>query len=142
MEVSDLFTKGEFEIHSGRITNWSIDCSALNEGDWDCIAQLIAERYSNYERVIGISFFGKILAEHLEKHLTTGGLLIVDDVYDPVKMKKARVFWRTRQSYVKHDIQGFTIFSCLPLAGWVRSLWNLDVRVDKWDGPNLYSVGK
>lgn len=132
-----LFQKGSFTLYRGRTSNWTINCAEFNDDDWDCVAELIAERYPNFERVIGISHFGNILQDHLEKYTTTGGLLLVDDILYLSTMHRARLHWCTRKAYVNHDIQGFVIFSCLPCPSWVRTLWQLDVRTDTWDDPLL-----
>jgi hypothetical protein len=132
-----LFNKGSYTLHVGRTSNWTINCAEFNQDDWECVAELIVERYPNFERVIGISYFGEILQGYLEHYATKGGLLIVDDILYLQTMQAARLHWRTRKNYVNHQIQGFVIFSCLPCPSWVRTLWQLDVRTDKWDDPLL-----
>jgi len=127
-----LFNTGDFTIHLGRTSNWTINCAEFSEDDWACNAELIAERYPNFERVIGISHFGKILANHLEVYSTHGGVLLVDDILWLDSMYKARLYWRTRKNYMNHDIQGFVIFSCVPCPNWVRTLWQLDTQTESW----------
>ena len=127
-----LFNSGGFTIHHGRSSSWTINCAEFTEDDWTCVAELIAERYPNFEMVVGVSHFGKILAEHLEQYITHGGILLVDDILWLPTMQSTRLYWRTRKRYVQYDIQGFVIFSCIPCPNWVRSLWQLDVRTETW----------
>jgi hypothetical protein len=127
-----IFSKGDYSIHNGRVTPWRIIPSSFSDEDWECFAQLIAERFPNFEKVIGVSQFGVKLESHLSQYSTHGGLLIVDDVLYPETMNKMRLYFRTRKKYVNYDIQGFTVFARVPCPSWIRALWQLDVRVEEW----------
>ena len=127
------FLSGDYSVHLGRITPWRIDPSQFDDGDWDCFAQMVVERYPNFERVVGVSQYGVKLESHLTQHATHGGLLIVDDVLHPQTINDMRLYFRTREKYVNHQIQGFVIFARVPCPRWVRALWQLDVRVNDWE---------
>ena len=127
-----MFLKGDWAPHTGRIIWCALDTTSISDDDYACMAELIAERYPNFEKVVGISKAVQPLAKHLAKYRTHGGLLLVDDIFYEPTMERARLYWRTRQNWVNHDIQGFTMFSRLPMPHWVRTIWMLDVRTDEW----------
>jgi hypothetical protein len=124
-----LFQKGDFDLYSGRLSDWGINCDAFTDDDWDCVANLIMERYPNFSEVHGPDY----LEERLSKHVSHGGILIVDDVYfEPTSFEIQRTYWRTRQRTMNLDIQGFVVFAKIPLPRWIRALWQLDFRIEEW----------
>ena len=40
----NLFQIGDFTSHAGRELHWKIECDALTDDDWECIAKMIHER--------------------------------------------------------------------------------------------------
>jgi hypothetical protein len=97
------------------------------------MCELILERHPNFSHVHGISDNGKVLADLLSSHITTGNILIVDDVLNITTMQSTRLWFRTRQKYVYEDVFGYVIFACVPCPSWVRSLWQLEVRTNEWE---------
>lgn len=82
--MSNLFRWGEFNLHSRDTSPFKIDCDALTTADWECLANLIAQRSGPFSSVYGIPTGGLILAAHLLSHVTGNPddpTLIVDDVY-------------------------------------------------------------
>lgn len=79
--MSSLFEKKTFTSHSGLPLTWKMECDALTEEDWSCLAFLISEQFKFY-KVIGIPRGGLALARHLEKYTDPQAdyLLLVDDV--------------------------------------------------------------
>lgn len=74
-----LFQRGTFRLHSGKQSNWKIDCDALTDLDITALAEMIAEGLQ-FGSVEGVSTGGLRLAKALEVHVSEGPLLIVDDV--------------------------------------------------------------
>jgi len=81
----DLFQHGEFKSHSGLMLNWKIECDALSEKEWDCLAAMIMEREKTpFKRVEGIPRGGLPLAKALSKYATNNEndrVLICDDIW-------------------------------------------------------------
>ena len=40
----NLFVKEDFISHAGNPLTWKIECDALSDDDWACIAHMIVER--------------------------------------------------------------------------------------------------
>lgn len=77
-----LFQKGDFTSHAGLPLAWKIECDALTDDDWECLAFLISQRCS-FGSVYGIPRGGVKLANALEKYCNPASRtrLVVDDVY-------------------------------------------------------------
>ena len=89
----DLFTRGDFTLHSGARSDFKIDCDALSDTDLATLAYLMFTRLPPFGYVHGVPRGGIPLALHLDQYCvgrcTT--LLIVDDVLTTGgSMKKAR----------------------------------------------------
>lgn len=76
-----LFELGNFTLHAGGTAAWKIECDALSDDDWKCLARMIAERVPQFSSVRGIPRGGLKLAEYLVPYVTTGPALVVDDVW-------------------------------------------------------------
>ena len=80
----DLFQLGKFKSHSGLELSWKIECDALGEDEWDCIAQMILEHERTpFRTVVGIPRGGEMLARKLQRYATGESrhpILLVDDV--------------------------------------------------------------
>lgn len=98
-----LFQLGKFTSHSSQELDWKIDCDALTERDWECLAKMISDR-CEFGTVYGIPGGGTKLQKALEKYITPHNpyRLVVDDV------------WTTGQSMMEvmnnGDI-GFVVFA-------------------------------
>lgn len=83
----NLFQRGNFTLHSGKQSDFKIECDALTDDDWEGIAQEIAKRVK-FRAVYGVPTGGLKLQKALEKYATKGDpelpptlpILIVDDV--------------------------------------------------------------
>lgn len=77
-----LFQSGNFTLHSGKQSDYKIDCDALYDADWQTIARMVAKLVRPFKSVEGIPRGGLRLAHYLtplclpdaEDHL------VVDDV--------------------------------------------------------------
>lgn len=78
----NLFQIGKFTSHAGKELNWKIECDALTDEDWECIALMISER-CQFGRVYGIPRGGVKLQNALEKYADPKNpvRLVVDDVW-------------------------------------------------------------
>ena len=104
----NLFVKEDFISHAGNPLTWKIECDALSDDDWACIAHMIVEREMRpFSKVIGIPRGGKKLEEALQPYVSFGiyPVLVVDDV------------WTTGTSFAEFiEIQ--TIKQELDECGW------------------------
>lgn len=78
---SELLLSGEFELASGLLSDFKLNCDALSDGDIATCARLLSNRLPNFGRVIGVPTGGDRLAVAMMPYATTGPLLIVDDVW-------------------------------------------------------------
>ena len=79
----DLFQKVDFKSSAGLDLTWKIECDAISDDEWKCIATMIMERANPFRSAIGVPTGGIKLAELLNEY-GTGSYLdpvcIVDDV--------------------------------------------------------------
>ena len=78
----NLFQLGNFLLHSGKESNFKIECDALTDQDWWALARMIADR-CQFRSVIGIPRGGALLANRLRSCIdrTARNDLVVDDVW-------------------------------------------------------------
>ena len=57
----NLFQLGKFTSHAGKSLEWKIECDALTDEDWECLAKMISDRIMFHE-VVGIPRGGNKLA--------------------------------------------------------------------------------
>lgn len=77
----NLFQFSKTTLHSGKVSNFKIECDTLTDGDWDTLAYLGKSIVGDFSMVYGIPTGGKRFAEAMEKYSTgKGPCLIVDDV--------------------------------------------------------------
>lgn len=114
-----LFTLGDFEMHSGNIGHWKIECDALTDADIECLAFMLSERLSAFGSVYGIPTGGERLATAMRKYVTEGPRLFVDDVLTTgTSMEQAR-------SLASMPIIGAVIFARGPCPSWITPLFSL-----------------
>ena len=125
-----LFLNGRFELHSGEVSFFKIDCDALTDRDIQCLAMMIAQRVPPFGTVEGVPTGGTRLADALRVYARPGPLrrgsfgakelLIVDDV------------WTTGASMENQrgsrDAIGAVIFARRQPASWVTPLFTLDAE--------------
>lgn len=119
----NLFQLGKFTSHAGKELNWKIECDALTDDDWECLALMIAER-ARFGSVYGIPRGGVKLQKALEKYVTPGHpiRLVVDDVFTTGKSMK---------EVMQSNDLGFVVFarSRIPFDAqyYIRALFTMDV---------------
>ena len=123
MSPVTLFQQGKFISHAGNELNWKIECDALTDEDWDCLARMIHER-TRFGSVYGIPRGGTKLALALEKYITPGHplRLVVDDVYTTGK---------SMNDVMENDDLGFVVFARnriqFDAQKYIRALFTMDV---------------
>ncbi len=122
-DKTNLFQLGEFLSHSGNILEWKIECDALTNEDWDCLAKIIHQR-TRFGSVYGIPTGGIKLALALEKYITPGVplRLVVDDVYTTGKSMK---------EVMTGDDLGFVVFARNQIPfhpqHYIRAIFTMDM---------------
>ena len=119
----NLFQLGKFVSHAGNELEWKIECDALTDDDWECLAKMISE-HTNFGSVYGIPRGGTKLANALEKYIDPDSKirLVVDDVYTTGKSM--------REVMTGTDV-GFVVFSRKQILFdanyYVRALFTMGV---------------
>jgi len=77
----NLLQLEKITLHSGKISDFKIECDSLTEADWDTLAYLGSRIVGNFSSVYGIPRGGIPFAKAMEKYVgDMGPHLIVDDV--------------------------------------------------------------
>lgn len=118
-----LFQLGKFVSHAGKELDWKLECDALTQDDWECLAKMISER-CQFREVYGIPRGGVPLANALEKYCTnrSNTRLVVDDVYTTGK---------SMREVMKPEDIGFVVFAREKIwvepTFYVRALFTMDI---------------
>lgn len=82
-ERVSLFQHGEFVLASGEQSDFKIECEALTDDDWECLAYLASWCLPPFGTVEGVPRGGLRFADALRYHVTPGAnrVLIADDVW-------------------------------------------------------------
>lgn len=115
-----LFQLGSFTLASGQKTNWKIECDSLLEEDWVTVAYLLSNLVQPFGAVEGVPRGGLVLAKCMQRYVTEGKLLIVDDV------------WTTGSSWLKYCSNrpafGAVVFARGLVPENVTALWSMPIR--------------
>lgn len=76
-----LFHLAACTLASGEVSDFKIECDALKESDIKCLCYLLAERLPPFGAVEGVPRGGLRIARAMQEYVTSGPLLIVDDVF-------------------------------------------------------------
>ena len=112
-----LFQQGTFQLHSGEVSRWKIDCDALTDNDINTLAKLIHKGIV-FGYVEWVSGGGERLGKAMLKwrNAYSSTLLIVDDVLTTgASMEKQRA-GRT-------NTIGAVIFARGVCPAWVKPLF-------------------
>ena len=110
-----LFQLGSFRLHSGGISSWKICCEALTEEDWQTIAVILAEQLPPFGSIEGVVRGGLRLAHVLSQYVTTGPILLVDDVLTTGSSLEALRAGR--------EAIGAVLFARGPCPSWIMPLF-------------------
>jgi hypothetical protein len=119
----NLFQYGDFVSHAGKELKWKIECDALTDNDWDCLAQIVADR-TKFGSVYGIPRGGVKFANALEKYISPGYnlRLVVDDVYTTGK---------SMNEVMQPGDLGFVVFArnriIFDADKYIRAIFTMDV---------------
>ena len=119
-----LFMAGEFVLHSGGRTGFRIECDALQDADWVALAAWAVQLLPSFGAVEGVPRGGRKLADALAVHVTTGPLLIVDDVLSTGTCIEQ---WRSNREAI-----GLVVFARARPPAWVRWLFAMPGACAAW----------
>jgi hypothetical protein len=80
----NLFQDGDFISHAGLPLQWKLECDAISDAEWRCIAKMIMTyQHEPFSKVLGIPRGGLPLQKAMEEYVTKGDhpWMVVDDVY-------------------------------------------------------------
>ncbi len=81
----NLFQDGEFVGHAGLPLSWKIECDAISNKEWRCLAKMIMEyQIKPFSKAEGIPRGGVALGDALNEYATGNPdhpVLVADDVY-------------------------------------------------------------
>jgi len=123
----NLFKKGEIKLHSGKVSNFKIECDALSSDDLDTLAYLVSKRIK-FMMVDGVPRGGLKFAEALGKYKSKAGpVLIVDDVLTTGNSMNEE---RQRAANLlglnsKEDFKGVVIFARGKCPKWVTPIFQM-----------------
>lgn len=127
----NLFQLKEKKPNSGQISEFKIECDALTNEDWDCIAFLLSQKLPNFKRAIGVPKGGNVLAQKMQEYATDKEslpTLICDDVLTTGKsLKRFKDVLQSSDrygdySYTNDKFIGTVAFSRGKCPQWVTPL--------------------
>jgi len=81
----DLFQDGDFISHAGLPLRWKIECDAITEDGWRCLAKMIMDYQTEpFYKAVGIPRGGLPLANAMNEYASgdpTHQIMICDDVF-------------------------------------------------------------
>lgn len=123
-----LFRWGKFTSASGLDLDWKIECDALTDGDWVCIANACAPKIGAFGSVIGVPRGGIRFAAALAHHAQPNSqrLLVADDVWTTGKSMQDVVRREITERGV-YDWRGVVAFARGKLPPHVLSFARINV---------------
>lgn len=124
-----LFISGNFTLHSGKSSNFKIDCDGLDHIDYKALADIVVPKLPyNFSTVYGIPKGGVRFALALSKYCRPcNNLLIVDDVLTTGgSMEEAKKLHQYDGHHTKYDhIFGLVVFARNQPADWIFSIFQM-----------------
>ena len=81
----NLFQYGDFKSHAGLPLKWKLECDAIKDEEWDCVAKMIMDYQKRpFYKAVGIPRGGIKMAKALQKYASgdpSHFTLICDDVF-------------------------------------------------------------
>ncbi len=128
----NLFQTGDFTLHSGKQSNFKIDCDALTDEDWQALAKLIYNAVGRFGKVVGVPTGGLKLAKALEPYCSvthTSPVLIVDDVLTTGgSMNELRNKLRSEHG---RSIIGIVVFARNWCPHWITPIFEMTLKETK-----------
>ena len=119
----NLFQKVDFKSSAGLDLSWKIECDAISDDEWECIATMIMEKAKPFRSAIGVPRGGVKLAELLNKYATGSYLdpmCIIDDVLTTGKSME-----ECRTKTIKDEEERISI--CKQFVGVTRTKAEQDI---------------
>jgi orotate phosphoribosyltransferase len=141
-----LFQLGDFTLNSGARSAWKLECDALTDDDWKCLAEMIRQMVGPFSSVEGVPRGGLKLAECLQPFVTplAGYHLVVDDVLTTGRSMERlsnEVCGREPGGKFSRGIIGAVVFARGPCPLWVKPLFQLPeplwLKAAAGGGPNV-----
>lgn len=126
-----LFKLGEFTSHSGLLLPFKIECDALTDEDWECLAWMAQRILLPFSEVVGIPQGGLKLAAAMEKYkssLTSTRTLIVDDVWTTGRSMADEFRRADRYQPDYRNIIGCVAFARGEPSWWCEAIFHMDIR--------------
>ncbi|MBY0559924.1 hypothetical protein [Hyphomicrobium sp.] len=110
--MNNLFQWGKFIGASGRELDWKIECDALSDEDWACIAQVLGPKLPPFSGLTYVPTGGAKLMTRLMDFATVrlDTLLVVDDVWTTGSSMR-----KVGENYAGRDWIGAVAFARGPL---------------------------
>lgn len=118
----NLFAKKVLKLSSGQQSDFKIECDALTDEDWDCLAYLISKKLK-FSLVIGIPSGGLRLANELDKYVTDDPglpLLICDDV-----LTTGSSMENFKDIFSHRNVIGVVVFARGKCPDWITPLFQM-----------------
>ena len=81
----NLFQDGNFTSHAGLPLKWKLECDAINDNEWRCIAKMVMDYQDRpFYKAVGIPRGGLKFAEAMNEYASgndTDQIMICDDVF-------------------------------------------------------------
>ncbi len=129
-----LFQDVKFTSHAGKKLDFKIECDALTQDDWDCIAHIISKKFKWFV-VFGVPTGGNKLANALKKYSKSRNIgssnklyLLVDDVFttgDSMEREIQRL--NCEENIGKVDVQGVVLFARGKCPNWITPIFQLNI---------------
>jgi len=85
MSNIDLFQKLDFISHAGIPMSWKIECDAITDDEWRCLAKMVMDHQTRpFYKAVGIPRGGLKFAEAMNEYASgndTDQIMICDDVF-------------------------------------------------------------
>ena len=114
----NLFQEVDFTGHSGDQLHWKIECDALSDSDWKCLARMISElEHRPFQSAIGIPRGGVKLGMYLNEYR---------DKY-----------------FSKHETFGWVVWNRGGEAAyhWVNSLFSMPYNSKEYGTVHMVGIG-
>lgn len=134
--MKTMFRLGEFVLHSGKMSNWKIDCDALTDTDYQTLAWVVGKEWGlkfvfvecvgdavKNNRVANAYNFAQELQEY-ETGDFKDPILVADDVLTTgASMNKRRD--ECKKLYGGYEVVGVVIFARGKCPDWIHSIFQL-----------------
>ena len=81
----NLFQEGDFTSHAGLPLKWKLECDAIDDNGWRCIAKMVMDYQDRpFYKAVGIPRGGLKFAEAMNEYASgndTDQIMICDDVF-------------------------------------------------------------